>query len=181
MSTHLEPGDGRTAPAASRHAAADRAEVRRVQPAGVPDRAERRGNDRDAAARHRRSTRCATRWPTCRAPSVPPPFGGKYRQIMVYVDPRKLEAHQLSPMDVVRAVNDANLILPAGDVRSGRWITHLHQQPVPRHQDNQPICRSRRVGQASVTVGDVGTPRTRSRFRTTSCAWTVSRRSICRC
>src|SRR5436190_139519 len=31
--------------------------------------------------------------------SVPPPFGGKYRQIMVYADPYKLEAHQLSLMD----------------------------------------------------------------------------------
>ena len=47
--------------------------------------------------------------------SVPQPFGGKYRQIMVYVDPLKLEAHELTPMDVVRAVNDSNLILPAGD------------------------------------------------------------------
>src|SRR3954469_4058603 len=37
--------------------------------------------------------------------SVPQPFGGRYRQIMVYVDPLKLEAHQLSVMDVVRAVN----------------------------------------------------------------------------
>src|SRR5882724_7378091 len=51
--------------------------------------------------------------------SVPQPFGGKYRQIMVYVDPLKLEAHQLSVMDVVRSVNDANLILPAGDVKIG--------------------------------------------------------------
>src|SRR5689334_16503600 len=42
--------------------------------------------------------------------SVPQPFGGRYRQIMVYVDPLKLEAHQLSVMDVVRAVNEANLI-----------------------------------------------------------------------
>src|SRR5437764_4275786 len=32
--------------------------------------------------------------------SVPPPFGGKYRQIMVYVDPDKLQAYQMSPMDV---------------------------------------------------------------------------------
>src|SRR5512138_1492235 len=51
--------------------------------------------------------------------SVPQPFGGRYRQIMVYVDPVKLEAHQLSVMDVVRSVNDANLILPAGDVKIG--------------------------------------------------------------
>src|SRR5487761_2758146 len=34
--------------------------------------------------------------------SVPQPYGGKYRQIQIYVDPIKLEAHQLSVMDVVR-------------------------------------------------------------------------------
>src|SRR5579885_552264 len=51
--------------------------------------------------------------------SVPQPYGGKYRQIQFYVDPVKLEAAQLSPMDVVRTINDANKILPAGDVRIG--------------------------------------------------------------
>src|SRR3954465_14063082 len=51
--------------------------------------------------------------------SVPQPFGGGYRQIMVYADPYKLEAHQLSLMDVVRTVNRSNLILPAGDVPIG--------------------------------------------------------------
>src|SRR5580700_10613443 len=37
--------------------------------------------------------------------SVPPAFGGRYRQIMVYIDPLKLEAHHLGVMDVVRTVN----------------------------------------------------------------------------
>src|SRR5580700_2715653 len=46
--------------------------------------------------------------------SVPQPFGGRYRQIMVYVDPLKLDAHELSVMDVDRTLNDSNLILPAG-------------------------------------------------------------------
>ena len=32
---------------------------------------------------------------------IPAPFGGKYRQSMVYVDPYKLLSRQLSPMDVV--------------------------------------------------------------------------------
>ena len=58
--------------------------------------------------------------------SVPQPFGGRYRQIMVYVDPLKLEAHQLSPMDVVRQVNEANLILPAGDVKIGPFDYNLY-------------------------------------------------------
>src|ERR1700733_10133266 len=39
--------------------------------------------------------------------SVPQPFGGRYRQIMVYTDPYKLEAHQLSLMDTVRSLNKA--------------------------------------------------------------------------
>src|SRR6202140_4054181 len=51
--------------------------------------------------------------------SVPQPFGGAYWEISVYVDPYKLASRQLSPMDVVNAVNNSNLILPAGDVKMG--------------------------------------------------------------
>jgi multidrug efflux pump subunit AcrB len=57
---------------------------------------------------------------------IPPPFGGKYRQVMVYVDPYKLIARQLSPMDVVDAVNQANLILPAGDVKMGPYDYYVY-------------------------------------------------------
>src|SRR5215467_1214631 len=58
--------------------------------------------------------------------SIPPPFGGKYRQIMVYVDPARLHAYEMSPMDVVRAVNNANLILPSGDVKVGPYDYALY-------------------------------------------------------
>src|SRR5471030_737759 len=58
--------------------------------------------------------------------SVPQPFGGKYRQIQVYVDPVKLQANQLSVMDVVRTVNQSNMILPAGDVRIGAKDYNLY-------------------------------------------------------
>jgi hydrophobic/amphiphilic exporter-1 (mainly G- bacteria), HAE1 family len=58
--------------------------------------------------------------------SVPQPFGGKLRQIQVYVDPLKLQAYQLSPMDVVQKINNANLILPAGDVKIGPFDYNLY-------------------------------------------------------
>ncbi len=84
----------------------------------------------DDAARSRAISRFATRSRACRARRVPQPFGGRYRQIMVYVDPYKLESHQLSLMDVVRSVNESNLILPAGDVQDRQLrLQHLHQQP----------------------------------------------------
>src|SRR6059058_1303836 len=88
--------------------------------------------------------------------SVPQPFGGRYRQIMVYVDPYKLEAHQLSLMDVVRSVNDSNLILPAGDVRIGPYDYNIYtnsQLPDLQTIDALPI---KTVGEASVRVADVG-------------------------
>src|SRR5690348_419691 len=88
--------------------------------------------------------------------SVPQPFGGKYRQIMVYVDPLKLEASQLSPMDVVRTVNESNLILPAGDVKIGPIDYNLYsnsQAPTAKFINGMPL---KTVGQSSVLVGDVG-------------------------
>jgi multidrug efflux pump subunit AcrB len=88
--------------------------------------------------------------------SVPQPFGGRYRQIMVYVDPLKLEAHQLSVMDVVRTVNDANLILPAGDVKIGPYDYNLYANS--QIDDVKDINRLplKTVGNASVLVADVG-------------------------
>ena len=88
--------------------------------------------------------------------SVPQPFGGRYRQIMVYVDPLKLEAHNLSLMDVVRSINDSNLILPAGDVRIGPKDYNIYansQVPSPELINDLPL---KSVGNASVMVGDVG-------------------------
>jgi multidrug efflux pump subunit AcrB len=88
--------------------------------------------------------------------SVPQPYGGTYRQIMVYVDPLKLQASQLSVMDVVHAVNDSNLILPAGDVRIGPKDYNIYansQVPTPSDVNNIPL---RTVGNASILVGDIG-------------------------
>ena len=88
--------------------------------------------------------------------SVPVPFGGRYRQIMVYADPYKLEAHQLSLMDVVRSVNDANLILPAGDVQMGPYDYNIYTNS---QLDNIPdinVLPLKTVGQSSVTVADIG-------------------------
>jgi HAE1 family hydrophobic/amphiphilic exporter-1 len=88
--------------------------------------------------------------------SVPQPFGGRYRQIMVYVDPMKLQAHQLSPMDVVRTVNESNLILPAGDVKIGPYDYNLYsnsQVPSAEAINTMPL---KTVEQSSVLVADVG-------------------------
>src|SRR5271168_1339544 len=88
--------------------------------------------------------------------SVPQPFGGKYRQIMVYTDPYKLEAHNLSLMDVVRAINSANLILPAGDVQIGPLDYNIYtnsQLNTIKDIDRLPVKMS---GQSPVRIEDIG-------------------------
>jgi multidrug efflux pump subunit AcrB len=88
--------------------------------------------------------------------SVPPPFGGKYRQIMVYVDPAKLQAYQMSPMDVVRAVNNANLILPSGDVKIGPFDYTLFTNSQFRNVPDINRVPLRTSGGSMVTIADVG-------------------------
>ena len=98
--------------------------------------------------------------------SVPQPFGGKYRQIMLYVDPLKLEAHQLSPMDVVRAVNDSNLILPAGDVKIGPFDYSIYTNSQVDDIDGINQIPIKTVGMSSVRVGDVGTAQDAQQIQT---------------
>ena len=88
--------------------------------------------------------------------SVPQPYGGRYRQIMVYVDPVKLEAHEMSVMDVVDALNKSNLILPAGDVRIGMKDYNIYansQVPVVDEINDLPL---KTVNRTSVMVRDIG-------------------------
>jgi hydrophobic/amphiphilic exporter-1 (mainly G- bacteria), HAE1 family len=88
--------------------------------------------------------------------TVPPPYGGKYRQMMVYVDPLKLQAHELSPMDVVQAVDSSNLILPAGDVRMGPLDYNIYtnaQVPNAAALNTIPL---KTEGPKSVFVSDIG-------------------------
>jgi multidrug efflux pump subunit AcrB len=84
--------------------------------------------------------------------SIPQPFGGPWRQIQFYVDPFKLEARQISPMDVVRSLSQANVILPAGDVQIGNLDYNIYsnaqfnlkdasQYPVKMNGDN-PVVMS---------------------------------------
>ena len=88
--------------------------------------------------------------------SVPQPFGGTYRQIQVYVDPVKLEAHQLSLMDVVQAINESNLILPAGDVRIGNRDYNIYANSQVSAVDEINRFPLKTVGLGSVMVGDIG-------------------------
>jgi multidrug efflux pump subunit AcrB len=87
---------------------------------------------------------------------IPGVFGGTYRQIMVYVDPYKLSSRQLSPMDVVSAVNDSNLILPAGDVKMGPYDYFVYSNSLVDDMEQLGKLPLKVNGHSWVTVNDVG-------------------------
>jgi multidrug efflux pump subunit AcrB len=88
--------------------------------------------------------------------SIPATFGGKYRQIMVRVDPYKLLSRDLSVMDVVRAVNDQNLILPAGDVKMGPFDQYLYSNSLVDNMAQLNDIPLKTEGNSWVRVSDIG-------------------------
>ncbi|HWK34521.1 MAG TPA: efflux RND transporter permease subunit [Hyphomicrobium sp.] len=88
--------------------------------------------------------------------TFPTPAGGKYRQIMVDIDPDKLLARGLTPSDIVNAVNAQNLTLPSGTAKIGntQYVVHSNATPPSIEQLNKiPI---RVAGGATVFLQDVG-------------------------
>jgi multidrug efflux pump subunit AcrB len=96
---------------------------------------------------------------TVRGASIPSPYGGKQRQILVDLNPDALYSKQLSAIDISNAVNLQNLILPAGNVKIGdrEYSVRLNSSPeLVSELNNLPI---RNVNGATVYLKDVATVR----------------------
>jgi multidrug efflux pump subunit AcrB len=91
--------------------------------------------------------------------TFPTPAGGKYRQIMVDLDPAKLLARGLTPMDVVNAVNAQSLTLPSGTAKIGDKQYTVRTNATPStiaDLNNIPV---KYADGATVLVKDVGNVR----------------------
>jgi multidrug efflux pump subunit AcrB len=88
--------------------------------------------------------------------TLPTPAGGKYRQIMVDIDPAKLVAKGLTPLDVVNAVNAQNLTLPSGTAKiDGKQYT-VRTNATPASIDDLNNIPVKVLNGATVFVKDVG-------------------------
>ena len=134
----LEPRHGRSAAPASGHAAADRAEVRRVKPARLSHHAQGRGAQRNPAARSRsvhrpQSTgeRAGRVGAAALRRQVPPDHGvrrpGQAAGLRHEPDGRRRVGQQRESDSAVRRRQDRPVRLH-----------DLHEQPVPRHRRHQP-------------------------------------------
>jgi multidrug efflux pump subunit AcrB len=88
--------------------------------------------------------------------TFPTPAGGKYRQIMVDLDPNKLLARGLTPLDVVNAVNAQNLTLPSGQVKIANTQYTVRTNATPGSIDELNNIPVKFTNGATVFIKDIG-------------------------
>jgi CzcA family heavy metal efflux pump len=86
-----------------------------------------------------------TQLATVAGASIPFPFGGKQRQVQIDLDPQALSANGLSGNDVVTAITQQNLILPAGTQKIGEleYFIKLNASPTNLEDLNNLPIRTR--------------------------------------
>jgi len=89
--------------------------------------------------------------------SVPFPFGGKTRQVMVNLNPNLLQAKGLSPNDVLTALGNENLILPGGTAKVGQFEYDVDLNADLKRVDEFNSLPIKTVGGAVVYLRDVAT------------------------
>jgi multidrug efflux pump subunit AcrB len=85
-----------------------------------------------------------TRLATVPGISVPLPYGGKVRGVMVDLNPGALFGKGISATDVSNALNQQNLILPTGTVKVGTREYLIQLNSSPELISARTTCRSRR-------------------------------------
>ncbi|HXJ79941.1 MAG TPA: efflux RND transporter permease subunit [Candidatus Methylomirabilis sp.] len=88
--------------------------------------------------------------------AIPYPYGGKQRQIMVDLNGRLLQSKLLSPADVLTALEQQNVILPAGTVKIGRLEYDVGLNSSPRTVAELNDLPVKVVGNATIYLRDVG-------------------------
>src|SRR6202030_181052 len=87
--------------------------------------------------------------------TLPTPAGGKYRQIMVDIDPDKLLSRGLTPLDIVNAVNTQNLTLPSGTAKIGDTQYTVRTNATPATIDDLNMMPVKFANGATVLLKDV--------------------------
>ena len=92
---------------------------------------------------------------TVQGASMPYPYGGKSRQILVDLDPQALQANGLTPADVSAAINAQSLTLPSGTVKMGDREYGVHLNNIPNILSELGDLPIRRTNGATIYIRDV--------------------------
>jgi multidrug efflux pump subunit AcrB len=97
---------------------------------------------------------------------APVVFGGKQRQIMIYLDPQTLAGYGNSPLDVVEALQKGNSMVPTGDVKIGKYDYSVVSNGMVENLDAFDHIPLKVTNGAPVFIKDVGTTKDSSAVQT---------------
>ncbi|MCE9537374.1 MAG: efflux RND transporter permease subunit, partial [Nitrospirae bacterium] len=89
--------------------------------------------------------------------SFGPPLGGKVRQITVFLDQQRMMARDVSPSDVVKAVNSQSAIIPAGNMKIGDLDYYVYSNSLIEAVDKINDIPIKIVNGTPIFVRDIGT------------------------
>ena len=87
----------------------------------------------------------------------PPPFGGNQRTMVVSINPDRLRAYDMSPDEVAQAVNNGNILQPAGNVRTGSLLRIAESDSVTPNIQSLSDLPIRTGSGPTVYLHDIGT------------------------
>ncbi|HKE25914.1 MAG TPA: efflux RND transporter permease subunit [Bryobacteraceae bacterium] len=87
--------------------------------------------------------------------AVPYPYGGKQRQIMVYLDPHLLQSKGLSPQDILSAVSTQNVIAPSGTAKIDQFEYDVATNSAPRTVQELNDLPVKVVGNSTIYLRDI--------------------------
>jgi multidrug efflux pump subunit AcrB len=87
--------------------------------------------------------------------SVPYPYGGKQRQVMVDLDPRLLQSKGLAPIDIVNTLGQQNIVLPSGTAKIGEFEYNVAMNASPRTVAELNDLPIKVVGNSTIYIRDV--------------------------
>jgi multidrug efflux pump subunit AcrB len=87
--------------------------------------------------------------------SIPYPYGGKQRQVMVDLDPRLLQSKGLAPIDIVNTLGQQNIVLPSGTAKIGEFEYDVAANASPRTVAELNDLPIKVVNNATVYIRDV--------------------------
>ncbi|MDP1798707.1 MAG: efflux RND transporter permease subunit [Planctomycetaceae bacterium] len=108
-----------------------------------------------------------TQLSTVQGLTMPTPYGGRERQVMVDLDPHLLNAKGISPKDVADAINAYNLAYPTGVARIDTHEYPVTMNNTPLTPDSFNDIPIKVVGGATITMRDVAQVRDGSNAQTT--------------
>jgi multidrug efflux pump subunit AcrB len=97
---------------------------------------------------------------------APVVYGGTLRAVIAYMDRSKMQSRNLSPLDVMKAIDNYNIFLPTGDAKFGNTDYALDSNSMYEVVRNMKEIPVKSENGRTVFLGDVAEPKDRHLIQT---------------